>query len=66
MVAMGTLRKKEQLNVEICYLRKSFNALTIDNQKGVLKTARELLRIQKKNHAISADNLRYFDSSLKG
>jgi hypothetical protein len=60
MIAMSTLRKKEQLDVEICYLRKSFNALTIDNQKRVIKTARELLRVQKKAHTtIAMDSTGY-------
>jgi len=67
MIAMGSLRKREikkQLNLEICHLRKGFDALTIDNQKGVLKTARGLLRIQKGHKTMTQDNIRYFDSSL--
>jgi aromatic ring hydroxylase len=49
MIAMGSLRKreiKEQL-VEICHLRKGFEALTIDHKKVLLKTAQGLLRIQR-------------------
>jgi hypothetical protein len=58
MIAMSSLRKreiKEQLNVEICHLRKGFRSLTIDHQKGVLKTARGLLRIQRVCKTMTAD-----------
>jgi len=47
--------KKEQANTEICHLRKGFEALSIDNQKGVLKTARGLLRIQRTYKTMVAD-----------
>jgi len=50
MVAMRSLKNanvKEQLNTEICGLRKSFKALTADHKKGILKTAKGLLRIQR-------------------
>jgi hypothetical protein len=69
MIAMGSLRKreiKEQFNVEICHVRKGFKALTIDHQKGVLKTARGLLRIQRAYKTMIADNARYIDLSLRG
>jgi hypothetical protein len=48
--------RKAQANVEICRLRKSFEALTIDHQKGVLKTALGLLRIQRAHKTMVADN----------
>jgi hypothetical protein len=69
MIAMGSLRKreiKEQLNVEICHVRKGFKALTIDHQKGVLKTARGLLRVQRVCKAMAAGNTRNIDFSVKG
>ena len=59
MIAMGSLRKKEQLSVEICHLCKGFETLTINNKKEVLKTARGLLRIQRVCKTITADNTRY-------
>jgi len=58
--------RKTQANAEICHLRKSFEALTIDHQKGVLKTARGLLRIQRVCKTIVADNTWYADFSVKG
>jgi len=51
MIAMGSLRKRE-----ICHLRKDFEALTVDHQKGVLKTARGLLRVQRECKAMAANN----------
>jgi hypothetical protein len=39
------IEKEFTITVEICHLRKGFNALTIDHKKGVLKTAKGLLRI---------------------
>jgi hypothetical protein len=51
MVAMGSLKKanmKDQLDTEICHLRKGFKALTIVHKKFVLKTAQGLLRIQRR------------------
>jgi hypothetical protein len=54
MIAMGSLRKRE-----ICHLRKSFEALTIDHRKGVLKTARGLLRVQRAYKTMVADNTQY-------
>jgi len=57
--------KKEQLNVEICHLREGFEALTIDHQKGVLKTARGLLRIQRAYKAMAENNTRDVNSSLQ-
>jgi len=38
---------RKQINMELSRLGKGFKALTIDHQKGVLKTARGLLRIQR-------------------
>ena len=64
MIAMGTLRKREineQLNAEISHLRKGFEALTIDHQKGVMKTARGLLRVQRAYKSMVIDNTRYID-----
>jgi len=58
--------KKEQINTEICHLRKGFKSLTIDHQKGVLKTAQGLLRIQRVYKTMVADNTRYIDLSHKG
>jgi hypothetical protein len=48
--------RKAQANVEICRLRKAFEALTIDHQKGVLKTARGLLRIQRAHKIMVVGN----------
>jgi len=58
--------KKEQVNTEICHLRKGFEALTIDHQKGVLKTARGLLRIQRAYKTIVENNTQHVNFSLKG
>jgi len=58
MIAMGSLRKRE-----IFHLRKGFKALTIDHQKGVLKTAQGLLRVQRGCKMMAADNIRHI--SLK-
>ena len=69
MIAMSSLRKretKEQLNAEICRLRKGFKALTIDHRKGVLKTAKGLLRIQRAHKTMIADNALRVDLSRKG
>jgi len=52
---MKNQEKKEQINVELCYLRKSFEALNIDHQKEVLKTAQGLLRIQNAQKVMVAD-----------
>ena len=51
--------KKDYVNTEIYHLRKGFEGLTIDHQKGVLKTARGLLRIQRVCKTMTADNTRY-------
>jgi hypothetical protein len=62
MIAMCSLRKreiKEQVNTEICHLRKGFEALTIAHQKGVLKTAQGLLSVQRAYKAMIADNTSY-------
>ena len=58
--------KKEQVNMEICHVRKGFEALTIDHQKGVLKTARGLLRIQRAYKTIVENNTQHVNFSLKG
>jgi hypothetical protein len=58
--------EKELVNTEICHLRKGFKSLTIDHQKGVLKTARGLLRIQRANKTMVADNTQYADFFCKG
>ena len=42
-----------QFNDEISRLRKGFIALRIDYQKGVLKTAQGLLRVQKMHKKIA-------------
>jgi len=57
--------KKEQTNTELCRLSKGFRALTIDHQKGVLKTAQGLLRIQRAQKTMTADNI-WVDISVKG
>ncbi|MDR2718176.1 MAG: hypothetical protein LBB89_08950 [Treponema sp.] len=49
---------KEQINVELFRLSKGFKALTIDYQKGVLKTARGLLRIQRAYKMMLSDKTR--------
>ena len=59
MIAMGSLRKneiKEQTNVELPHLCKAFEALTTNNKKGVLKTARGLLRIQRAHKTMVVGN----------
>jgi len=58
--------EKKQLNVELYHLRKGFKALTIDHQKGVLKTARGLLRVQGIYKTIAENNVRDVSSSFKG
>jgi len=64
MIAMSALRNKamnEQANNELSRLSKGFKALNVDHQKGVLKTARGLLRIQRAHKARAADNTRQID-----
>jgi hypothetical protein len=58
--------KVEQINVELFRLSKDFKALNIDHQKGVLKTAQGLLRIQRAHKATVTDNTRHINFSLKG
>jgi len=58
--------RKEQANNELSLLSKGFKALDIGHKKGVLKTARGLLRIQRAYKAMTADNTRYIDFSFKG
>ncbi|MDR2731236.1 MAG: hypothetical protein LBB81_10125 [Treponema sp.] len=63
---MGSLRKnetREHTNTELNHLSKYFKILTIDHKKGVLKTARGLLKIQRTDKTMSADNIRYVDVS---
>ncbi|WP_461256148.1 hypothetical protein [Treponema sp. R80B11-R83G3] len=55
---------RKQINVELSRLSKGFKALNINHQKGVLKTAQGLLRIQRAYKTMTADNTRYV--SLKG
>ena len=57
---------RKQVNAELSRLSKGFKALTIDHQKGVLKTARGLLRVQRVCKTMAADNTRYIDLSHKG
>jgi hypothetical protein len=69
MIAMSSLRKREtreQTNAELYRLSKGFKALTIAHQKGVLKTARGLLRIQRAYKTMTADNTRYVNFPVKG
>jgi hypothetical protein len=69
MIAMGSLRKREtrkEISTELSHLSKGFQALTIDHQKGVLRTARGLLRIQRAHKMMVTDNTRYVDFSQKG
>jgi hypothetical protein len=47
--------KKEQLNDELSRLRNGFTALNIAHKKGVLKTAQELLKIQKTQKEMTTD-----------
>ena len=68
MIAMGSLRKREikgQLDVEVCHLRKGFEALTIDHQKGVLRTAQGLLRIQRGCKTMVVENMQYVSPKRK-
>jgi hypothetical protein len=69
MIAMGSFKKevmKEQVDKELYRLGKDFKALTIVHQKGVLKTAQGLLRIQRVCKTMVTDNTRYVNFSLKG
>jgi hypothetical protein len=68
MIAMGSFRNKEMkeyVDAELYRLSKYFTALNVDHQKGVLKTARGLLRIQRAQKMMTADNTRYFASFLQ-
>jgi hypothetical protein len=56
----------KQVNEELSRLSKGFEALTIDHQKGVLKTARGLLRVQRAYKSMVIDNTRYIDLLPKG
>jgi bifunctional ADP-heptose synthase (sugar kinase/adenylyltransferase) len=62
---MKTEEIKEQVDEELYRLSKGFKALNLDYQKGVLKTAQGLLRIQRKYKEMITDNTRYVDFSLK-
>jgi len=62
---MKTEVMKKQVDTELYRLSKGFKALTIDHKKWVLKAACGLLRIQRTQEKMAADNTRYFDSSLK-
>jgi len=57
--------RKEETNTEVSRLRKGFKALSVNHQKGVLKTAQGLLRIQKAHKTMTADNTCYIDFSFK-
>jgi hypothetical protein len=63
---MKNAEMKEQTNAELYRLSKGFKALTIAHQKGVMKTARGLLRIQRAYKTMTADNTRYVDFSVRG
>jgi len=58
--------KKAQANTELYRLSKGFKALNVDHQKGVLKTAQGLLRIQRVCKTMTVDNISYVDFSMKG
>jgi hypothetical protein len=58
--------KREQINAELSRLSKGFKTLNVDHKKGVLKTARGLLGIQRAHKAMVTDNIWYVDFSLKG
>jgi hypothetical protein len=51
--------KKEQFDDELSHLSKGFTALNIDCKKGVLKTAKGLLRIQRMNRETAGDGTGY-------
>jgi len=61
MVAMGSCRNDEnkRFNKEISCLSKGFTALNVDCKKGVLKTAKGLLRIQRMNRETAGDGTGY-------
>ena len=63
MVAMGSCKNnekvKEKIDKELSHLRKSFTTLNIDYKKGILKTAQELLKIQKANKEMAGDGIGY-------
>jgi hypothetical protein len=59
MIAMGSLRKSEtieEINTGVNSLSKCFKVLTVDHKRVVLKTAQGLLRIQRADKTMSADN----------
>jgi hypothetical protein len=56
---MKNTEMKDQTNAELYCLSKGFKALTIAHQKGVLKTAQGLLRIQRAHKTMTTDNTRY-------
>jgi hypothetical protein len=59
MLAMGSYgnneKVKEQFNKELSRLSKVFCALNLGYKKGVLKTAQELLRIQRTHKEMVVD-----------
>jgi hypothetical protein len=63
---MKNAETKEQINTELYRLSKGFKALNLDHQRGVLKTAQGLLRVQRAYKTMAADNSRYMDFSFKG
>jgi hypothetical protein len=63
---MKSVGIRKQVNEELSRLSKGFEALTIDHKKGVLKTARGLLRVQRAYKTMVADNMQYFDVFFKG
>jgi hypothetical protein len=63
---MKNVGMRKQVNAELSRLSKGFKALTIDHQKGVLKTAQGLLRIQRAYKTMVADNTWHIDLSHKG
>jgi hypothetical protein len=57
---------KKQATTELYRLSKNFKALTINHKKGVLKTAKGLLRIQRTHKTLVADNTGHDDFLVKG
>jgi hypothetical protein len=43
--------RQQEVNGELYELRKDFKDLTLDGKRGVLKTAKSLLKVQKSSFA---------------
>jgi hypothetical protein len=50
---MKSKARQQEVNGELYELRKDFKDLTLDGKRGVLKTAKGLLKVQKSSFAYS-------------